>query len=135
MERGSPLASGAGRSPGRLGRRMLQIRWVRSTSSVAESNGCHLLVLLLALPLLIKHLPDFADAGGILRLLVPGSKGDDPWESKRKSQLIVDLARGVTRAWSDLVSQNLHYNLRLQPHVGDQDGIHSSRLIADFETV
>src|SRR3981081_2159179 len=85
--------------------------------------------------LLIKHLPDLAHARGVLRLLVRGSKGDYAGESQRESWLIADLAGCMAWARRDLVGQDLHHDLRSQPHVGDENRVHPSRLLADLETV
>ena len=75
----------------------------------------------MALVLLMKHLPNLAHAGGILRLFVLRSKGNDPREPQGESGLIAGLAGCVTWTRRDLVSQDFHHNLWLKPHVGDQN--------------
>src|SRR5882672_7813332 len=72
----------------------------------------------LAASLLFEHLPDLADAGGVLWLLVRRSQGDDPREAKREPRPVPDHARGVTRAWRDLVGQDLDHDRRVEPRVG-----------------
>src|SRR5215813_14845215 len=89
----------------------------------------------LALPLLVEHLPNFTDAGGVLGLLVRGSKGDDPGEAQAESGLVAVLAGCVPRAAGDLVSQDLNHDLRLEPYVRDENRIHPSRLVADLQPV
>src|SRR5213080_4057413 len=89
----------------------------------------------LPLVLLLIHLPNLANAGGILRLLVRRSKGDDPRESQREPRLIADLTSRVPRARRDLVSQHLHHHLWLEPDVRNEKGVHSSWLLAHLQPV
>src|SRR6267143_615116 len=105
-------------------------RWPVRSDSGSPSAG----PTALRLPLLLEHLTDLLDTGGVLRLLVLGTKRDNPWEPQCEPWPILAHAGCVARARRDLVGQHLNHDCRREPGIRDKVRVHTGRLLGHLET-